>query len=64
MSNTMLMFFFFFRYTKGHDPDGWIEIDSKTGKVTTMKIVDRESSFVKQNIYTVLIYAADNGMTN
>ncbi|KAG7228149.1 hypothetical protein INR49_013432 [Caranx melampygus] len=50
-----------FTYTKGNDPDGWIEVDSKTGKVTTTKMIDRESSFVKQNTYTVLIFASDNG---
>lgn len=54
----------FFSYTKGYDPDGWIEVDSETGKVTTTKTVDRESSFVNQSIYTVSIFAADDGMAN
>ncbi|XP_049920197.1 cadherin-2A-like [Epinephelus moara] len=48
-------------YRKGDDPAGWITVDTKTGKITTTKIIDRESSFVKNNIYTVTILAVDNG---
>ncbi|XP_078026023.1 cadherin-like protein 26 isoform X1 [Epinephelus lanceolatus] len=48
-------------YRKGDDPAGWITVDTKTGKITTTKIIDRESSYVKNNIYTVTILAVDNG---
>ncbi|XP_049436346.1 cadherin-2-like [Epinephelus fuscoguttatus] len=48
-------------YRKSYDPAGWITVDIKTGKITTTKIIDRESSYVKNNIYTVTIWAVDNG---
>lgn len=52
-----------FRYRKGDDPADWVIVDTKTGKITTSKIIDRESSFVKDNIYKTTILAVDNGMT-
>ncbi|XP_042346961.1 cadherin-like protein 26 [Plectropomus leopardus] len=48
-------------YRKGDEPAGWVTVDSKTGIITTTKIIDRESSFVQNNIYTLTIYAIDNG---
>ncbi|XP_063744559.1 B-cadherin-like isoform X2 [Eleginops maclovinus] len=51
-----------FVYTKADDPADWITVDPKTGNITTTKIIDRESSFVKDNIYKVAIYAVDNGV--
>ncbi|XP_042347606.1 cadherin-like protein 26 [Plectropomus leopardus] len=48
-------------YKKGHDPAGWVKVVYKTGEVSTTKIIDRESSFVKDSIYKVTIYAIDNG---
>lgn len=51
-----------FRYIKGEDPADWVTVDPVTGIITTSKILDRESSFVKDNIYSVTIYAVDNGM--
>ncbi|XP_029912577.1 cadherin-like protein 26 isoform X2 [Myripristis murdjan] len=50
-----------FEYSKGDDPGDWVTVDSKTGKITTSKILDRESPFVKDNIYNVTIYAVDSG---
>ncbi|KAF3697091.1 Cadherin-2 Neural cadherin [Channa argus] len=48
-------------YTKGNDSAGWITVDSSTGKISTSKIIDRESHYVKDNIYVVTICAVDNG---
>ncbi len=53
----------FFSYSIGEDPADWVTVDKVTGKVTTSKAVDRESPYVKDNIYNVTIYAVDNGMT-
>uniref|UniRef100_A0A4W4DS53 Cadherin domain-containing protein n=1 Tax=Electrophorus electricus TaxID=8005 RepID=A0A4W4DS53_ELEEL len=49
-------------YAKGQDVDNWVNIDSKTGKVTTAKVLDRESPLLKNSTYTVLTYAVDNGV--
>ncbi|XP_026884679.2 cadherin-like protein 26 [Electrophorus electricus] len=51
-----------FHYAKGQDVDNWVNIDSKTGKVTTAKVLDRESPLLKNSTYTVLTYAVDNGV--
>ncbi|KAM6929800.1 cadherin-2-like [Lycodopsis pacificus] len=48
-------------YKKGDDPADWVSVEPKTGKISTTKIVDRESVFVKNNVYTVPIFAVDNG---
>nr|XP_046254065.1 cadherin-like protein 26 [Scatophagus argus] len=50
-----------FVYMTGDDPAGWVKVDPVTGKVTTIKTMDRESTFVKDSIYTVTIYAVDDG---
>ncbi|XP_059189063.1 cadherin-like protein 26 [Centropristis striata] len=48
-------------YAMGDDPASWVTVDSKTGKITTKDIIDRESSFVKKGLYNVTILAVDNG---
>ncbi|XP_076023055.1 desmocollin 2-like protein [Genypterus blacodes] len=50
------------KYRKGEDPADWVTVDPKTGKVTTSKVLDRESSFVKNNVYKATVYAVDNGL--
>ncbi|XP_074536672.1 cadherin-like protein 26 [Halichoeres trimaculatus] len=49
------------QYRKDNDPADFVTVDSKTGKVTTYKPLDRESSLVKNNTYIVKILAVDNG---
>lgn len=53
--------FVFFRFIKGKDIDNWVTIDPKTGTVSTAKVLDRESEFVKENTYTVILHAVDDG---
>lgn len=36
-------------------------MDEKTGHVSTVKVLDRESPLVKNDTYTVILYAVDNG---
>ncbi|XP_045911482.1 cadherin-like protein 26 [Micropterus dolomieu] len=50
-----------FLFQKGEDPENWVTVDSVTGKITTTKIIDRESPHVKDNTYKVTVYAVDNG---
>ncbi|KAJ8016236.1 hypothetical protein DPEC_G00005110 [Dallia pectoralis] len=50
-----------FLYVKGNDPGQWVAVDAKTGKITTTKILDRESPHVKNGVYQVTVLAVDNG---
>ncbi|XP_049604413.1 cadherin-2 [Syngnathus scovelli] len=49
------------RYTKLSDPANWLRIDPSNGRVTTMAVLDRESPFVKNNMYNATFLATDNG---
>ncbi|XP_062312647.1 LOW QUALITY PROTEIN: cadherin-like protein 26 [Osmerus eperlanus] len=50
-----------FVYVKGYDPDDWVTVDLHTGHITTAKLLDRESRFMDKDVYTVILYAVDNG---
>uniref|UniRef100_A0A8C4XAP8 Cadherin-1 n=1 Tax=Erpetoichthys calabaricus TaxID=27687 RepID=A0A8C4XAP8_ERPCA len=47
-------------YRIGNDPAGWLNVDKDSGMITVKQEMDRESSFVKNDKYTALIYAYDN----
>lgn len=52
---------FLFRYTKLHDPANWLAINTTNGQVFTTAVLDRESPFVKDDIYEAKFLATDNG---
>ncbi|XP_045383333.1 desmocollin-1 isoform X1 [Lemur catta] len=47
------------RYQKFNDVDNWFEINEHTGDLRTLKILDRESKFVKNNQYNLSVVAMD-----
>uniref|UniRef100_W5K5X6 Cadherin-4 n=1 Tax=Astyanax mexicanus TaxID=7994 RepID=W5K5X6_ASTMX len=49
------------RYAKLADPANWLTINSSNGLITTTGVLDRESIYVKKNIYEATFLAADNG---
>ncbi|XP_027014954.2 cadherin-like protein 26 [Tachysurus fulvidraco] len=49
-----------FYFVKGKDKANWMNVDSKTGQVTTAKVLDRESPFLENNAYNVTVYVVDN----
>ncbi|XP_040896662.1 cadherin-2-like [Toxotes jaculatrix] len=50
------------RYSKMYDPANWLEIDPLNGRISTIAILDRESPYVKNNLYNVTFMASDNGI--
>ncbi|XP_057696181.1 cadherin-2-like [Corythoichthys intestinalis] len=50
------------RYSKMYDPANWLEIDPLNGRISTIAMLDRESPYVKNNLYNVTFMAADNGV--
>nr|XP_023646317.1 cadherin-like protein 26 isoform X2 [Paramormyrops kingsleyae] len=51
-----------FVYLKGSDPAGWVNVGPQDGKITTAKVIDRESDYVKNNTYTITLYAVSTGV--
>ncbi|KAG7265307.1 hypothetical protein CRUP_016939, partial [Coryphaenoides rupestris] len=49
------------RYSKLTDPAHWLRIDAKSGYITTMAVLDRESPYVKNSLYNATFLATDNG---
>lgn len=50
------------RYSKLSDPANWLKIDPLRGQVTTIAELDRESPFVRNNMYNATFLASDNGV--
>ncbi|KAL7864502.1 hypothetical protein AOLI_G00159220 [Acnodon oligacanthus] len=50
-----------FTFLKGEDVDNWVTVDTETGQVSTVKVLDRESPFVKDSVYTVTVYVVGKG---
>lgn len=45
----------------GRDPARWVKVNPNTGKITTIKELDRESPHVVNGVYTILVYAVEEG---
>ncbi|XP_072278680.1 EP-cadherin-like [Pyxicephalus adspersus] len=50
------------RYKIGNDPARWISVNEDTGIVTSNGNLDRESEYVKNNTYTVIMMVIDDGI--
>ncbi|KAM6962571.1 cadherin-2-like [Aplochiton taeniatus] len=50
------------RYSKLYDPANWLEIDPVNGRISTIAVLDRESPYVRNNLYNITFMATDNGM--
>ncbi|XP_043350752.1 B-cadherin isoform X2 [Dermochelys coriacea] len=49
------------KYSMGSDPAGWLAIDAENGIITAKLPLDRESSYVVNNIYKAIVLAVDSG---
>uniref|UniRef100_A0A8D0C2D9 Cadherin-4 n=1 Tax=Salvator merianae TaxID=96440 RepID=A0A8D0C2D9_SALMN len=49
------------RYSKLSDPANWLNINATNGQITTAAVLDRESAYIKNNVYEATFLAADNG---
>ena len=49
------------RYSKLADPADWLSINRTNGQIVTTTVLDRESIYVKNNIYEATFLASDNG---
>lgn len=50
------------RYKIGNDPAQWVTVNEDTGIVTGNGNLDRESEFVKNNNYTIIVMVIDDGI--
>ncbi|KAG7488333.1 hypothetical protein MATL_G00034320 [Megalops atlanticus] len=50
------------RYSKLSDPANWLKINPANGRISTIAVLDRESPYVKNNLYNVTFLASDNGV--
>ncbi|XP_075427512.1 cadherin-4 isoform X3 [Ascaphus truei] len=50
------------RYSKLSDPANWLSVNATNGHVFTTAVLDRESPFVKNDIYEAKFLAIDNGV--
>ncbi|KYO42009.1 cadherin-like protein 26 [Alligator mississippiensis] len=50
------------KYRVVHDPAGWVNVDENTGLVTAVKELDRESPYVNNSVYSVIVHAVDDGV--
>lgn len=55
------LFLCVFRYSKLNDPADWLSINRTNGQIITTAMLDRESVYVKNNIYEATFLATDNG---
>ncbi|KAG2461609.1 cadherin-like protein 26 isoform X1 [Polypterus senegalus] len=49
------------RFEKVYDPENWVKVDTKTGEVVSIGELDRESPYVNNSIYTIIVHAIDDG---
>ncbi|KAM5138145.1 EP-cadherin-like [Mantella aurantiaca] len=50
------------RYKIGNDPAKWVSVNEETGIVTSNGNLDRESEYVKNNTYTIIMMVIDDGI--
>ncbi|XP_037539771.1 cadherin-4 [Nematolebias whitei] len=48
-------------YSKLNDPADWLSINRTSGQIVTTAMLDRESVYIKNNIYEATFLATDNG---
>ncbi|XP_003784815.1 desmocollin-3 [Otolemur garnettii] len=47
------------RYKILHDPNGWIAVNEISGSITTSKVLDREATTPKNELYNITVLAID-----
>lgn len=50
------------RYKIKNDVAGWLSINKDTGLIKVKSLMDRESTFVQDNKYSVIVLGIDNGI--
>uniref|UniRef100_G1M2J8 Cadherin-4 n=1 Tax=Ailuropoda melanoleuca TaxID=9646 RepID=G1M2J8_AILME len=50
------------RYSKLSDPANWLHVNATNGQITAAAVLDRESVYIKDNVYEATFLAADNGI--